>query len=77
MGTGWTKSQVAWEKDGLRGVVVFRSGCVGPVPAGGGRAPRGVQHGAQRLASAETEHENPQRSQPLPLPISSSKKWLM
>lgn len=38
---------------------------------------KGTQCGAQRLAYAETEHENQQWSQPLPLPISSSKKWLM
>lgn len=38
---------------------------------------KGIQHGAHQLPSAETEHENAQWSQPLPLPISSSKKWLM
>lgn len=69
----WTYSK----KAGLHMVVVCCSGPGGPMPAGGGVEPKGTRHGARQLTSAETEHENPQWSQPLPLPISSSKKWLM
>lgn len=75
-GTGWTKSQVAWDRKDSMELWCFVQDALAPRHQAVVGARR-IQHGAQQLPSAETEHENAQWSQPLPLPISSSKKWLM
>lgn len=60
---GWTNSKQTWQEQGSM-VLLCPSGPYGPMPEGG-MVPRGQR--GPTLTSAETEHENPQRSQPLPL----------
>lgn len=76
-GTGWTNSKVAWDRKGSMDVVMFLFRMLWPLAIRQWYGAKGIQHRAQQLPSAETEHENAQWSQPRPLPISSSKKWLM